>query len=95
VEVPARRFRLEFLPLEQERYFLLADERALSGEALQPVLAMLASEAFRAEVDHLPGYAAQDTGRVLTLDEAFATAPTVAAPARPAKRPRYSRSSAR
>lgn len=84
VEVPARRFRLEFLPLEQERYFLLADERALGTDALQPVLAMLGSEAFQAEVDRLPGYAARDTGRVLTLDEAFATeAAGVARPPRP------------
>ncbi len=85
VEVPARRFRLEFLPLEQERYFLLADERTLASEPLQPLLALLGSEPFRAEVDRLPGYRARDTGRVFTLDEAFAA--TVPPPAgRPRRR---------
>lgn len=72
VEVPARSFRLEFLPLEQERYFLLADERTLQTEALQPLLALLASPGFQADVARLPGYEARDTGRVMTLDEAFA-----------------------
>jgi molybdate transport repressor ModE-like protein len=87
VEVPARRFQLEFLPLEQERYFLLADERTLASDALQPLLQQLGSEAFHAEVDALPGYRARDTGRVFTLDEAFAAAHAPAArPAPP--RPR-------
>jgi molybdate transport repressor ModE-like protein len=85
VEVPARRFKLEFLPLEQERYFLLADERTLAAEPLQPLLALLASEAFRAEVDRLPGYRARDTGQVFTLDEAFA-APVAPAAGRPRRR---------
>jgi molybdate-binding protein len=89
VEVPARRFKLEFLPLEQERYFLLADERTLAAEPLQPLLALLGSDAFRAEVDRLPGYRARDTGRVFTLDEAFAVPAAPAAPALPpAGRPR-------
>jgi molybdate transport repressor ModE-like protein len=72
VEVPARSFRLEFLPLEQERYFLLADERTLQTEALQPLLTLLASPGFQADVARLPGYEARDTGRVMTLDQAFA-----------------------
>lgn len=85
VEVPARRFKLEFLPLEQERYFLLADERTWATETAQALLALLAGEAFHAEVDALPGYRARDTGRVLALDEAFAGAPA-AAVARPRRR---------
>ena len=72
VEVPARSFRLEFLPLEQERYFLLAEERTLQTEALQPLLTLLASPGFQADVARLPGYEARDTGRVMTLDQAFA-----------------------
>jgi len=88
VEVPARSFRLEFLPLEQERYFLLADERTLQTEALQPLLTLLASPGFQADVARLPGYEARDTGRVMTLDEAFAGTGTPARPQPAARRRR-------
>jgi molybdate transport repressor ModE-like protein len=91
VEVPARSFRLEFLPLEQERYFLLADERTLQTEALQPLLALLASPGFQADVARLPGYDARDTGRVMTLDEAFAGTGTPARPPPAARRRRGAR----
>lgn len=85
VEVPARRFKLEFLPLEQERYFLLADERTLTYDPVQPMLQVLASEAFRDEVHGLPGYRARDTGRVFTFEEAFASA-AAPTPERPRRR---------
>lgn len=91
VEVPARLFKLEFQPLAQERYFLLADERTLQAEATAPLRTLLASEAYRNEVDRLPGYESRDTGRVMTLDEAFGGETT---PARPRRAP-YSRSSSR
>jgi molybdate transport repressor ModE-like protein len=73
LEVPAREFKLEFLPLQQERYFLLCDQRALDGAALPPLLALLRGAAFRQRVDALPGYSAADAGAVQPLDEAFAS----------------------
>jgi molybdate transport repressor ModE-like protein len=71
LEVPAREFKLEFLPLQQERYFLLCHERALDGPALPPLLELLRGAAFRRRVDALPGYSAEHAGEVLQLDEAF------------------------
>lgn len=71
VETPARSFGLEFLPLENERYFLLCDTQALHGARLQPVLDVLRGEAFRRAVDQLPGYDGRGAGTVLELEEAF------------------------
>lgn len=79
VEVPAREFKLEFLPAQQERYCLLCDARSLDGPDIARLLELLRSEAYRAAVNRLPGYAADNAGTVTTLDEAF---PTLVPPAR-------------
>jgi molybdate transport repressor ModE-like protein len=71
VETPSRRFGLDFVPLVSERYFLLCDAEALDSPALQAVLSILCSADFRQSVDALPGYSAQDCGKVLTLAHAF------------------------
>lgn len=73
VEVPAREFRLEFLPAQQERYCLLCDARGLATPEVGHLLELLRGEAFRQAVDRLPGYAALDAGSVATLDEVFPT----------------------
>lgn len=80
VEVPARQFRLEFLPLQLERYFLLCDDEALAQPGMQQVLELLRGEAFRTAVDRLPGYRAEDAGQVLRLNESFATLADAAPP---------------
>lgn len=85
VEVPAREFRLEFLPLQQERYFLLCDVRNLETPGVQDLLDTIRSADFRAAVEGLPGYAADDPGRIATLEEVFASLP------RPARAPRAAR----
>jgi molybdate transport repressor ModE-like protein len=73
LETPARQFRLDFVPLANERYFLLCRAAALELPAMQQLLAMLRDPAFHATVDALPGYRAADSGRVTPLREAFAT----------------------
>jgi len=73
VETPARQFKLDFIPSQRERYFLLCDERSLEREDVQGLLDLLGGAAFKSAVDALPGYQADDAGRVFTLDEAFAT----------------------
>lgn len=75
VETPARQFKLEFIPNQMERYFLLCDERALDTPALQQVLNILRSDAFKAAVNQLPGYQAEQSGSVLELGEAFGPLP--------------------
>ena len=71
LETPARQFKLDFVPLATERYFLLCRQATLSSPAMQPLLEMLRSEAFRAAVDALPGYSPGQIGRVTPLREAF------------------------
>jgi molybdate transport repressor ModE-like protein len=71
LEAPARHFKLDFISLASERYFLLCREASLSGEALQQVLATLRSAAFADTVNALPGYHAVNTGRVTPLADAF------------------------
>ncbi len=72
VETPARHFKLDFIPLASERYFLLCHEQALATPHLQAVLGILDSDAFKAAVNELPGYDAMHTGRVRPLSQAFA-----------------------
>ena len=64
VEVPAREFKLEFIPCHQERYFLLCKAAALDAADVQRMLEALRSASFRAAVDALPGYAADESGTV-------------------------------
>lgn len=64
VEVPAREFKLEFIACHQERYFLLCRAQALETAEVQRMVETLRSEAFRAAVDGLPGYAGDDCGAV-------------------------------
>lgn len=73
VEVPAREFKLEFLPLHQERYFLLCDSRSLDSADLRGLLEVLRSDAYRAAIDRLPGYEADEPGSVVALEAAFPT----------------------
>lgn len=71
VEVPAREFKLEFLPAQQERYFLLCDERNIDSPGVTHLLAVLRGAEYRAAVDRLPGYDASAAGKVATLETAF------------------------
>lgn len=86
VETPARQFKLEFIANQVERYFFLCDEKAFGLPAIQAMLVILRSPGFRAAVDSLPGYQADESGQTVELDEAFATLRTKAG-ARPAPRP--------
>lgn len=71
LEAPARRFKLDFIPLQTERYLLLCDERSLELPHVQQALQIMASDDFRQTVDRISGYAAEGAGRVMTLAEAF------------------------
>jgi molybdate-binding protein len=72
VETPARRFKLEFLPLATERYFLLCNQSDLERPHLQAVLKVLNSDEFQFAVNQLPGYTAAHCGQVSTIHDAFA-----------------------
>ena len=74
VETPARHFKLDFVPLQTERYFLLCEERTLETPAMQEMLAIIRSDEFKAAVNRLPGYQANETtGLVTPLRPTFTT----------------------
>ena len=71
LEPPARHFRLDFIPLANERYFLLCRTAALETPGLQAVIAALRDPVLRAVLDGLPGYDATGAGTVTPLSDAF------------------------
>ncbi|WP_234985982.1 substrate-binding domain-containing protein [Pseudogulbenkiania subflava] len=77
IETAARRFDLDFLPLQTERYFFLVRRATLDHPALQSMIAALQSAEFRHDIGQLPGYDGAQSGAILSVDEAF---PELAAP---------------
>ncbi len=80
VEPPARQFRLDFVPIAKEQYFLLTLARSLDRPEIRDLLALVRGSAFDALVADLPGYAAPLAGEVATIAEVFPDFDTVAAP---------------
>ncbi|MEP6504106.1 MAG: substrate-binding domain-containing protein [Betaproteobacteria bacterium] len=72
LERPARHFKLDFLPLATERYFAICRRDALDRPEIAQALEILRGDAFRAEVDALPGYRAHSSGEVHVLADVLA-----------------------
>lgn len=62
LEVPARRFGLDFVPLVSERYFFVCRDAFLEAPALHAVDGILRETPFRHEVALLPGYDPREAG---------------------------------
>ncbi|EJN02014.1 substrate-binding domain-containing protein [Herbaspirillum sp. YR522] len=71
VQTASQRFGLEFIPLVRERYFFALPSASLHDPLIRAVIDTLQSDAFRNVVNNLAGYDATDTGRIITLKEAF------------------------
>jgi len=71
LETPARHFKLDFIPLASERYFLLCSAATLAEPLMQTALQRLRDPAFQEQVNRLPGYDARHAGRVAPLADAF------------------------
>lgn len=71
VQTAAQRFKLDFIPLIRERYFFAVPNESLEQPQMQRVISVLRSESFRSVVNQLPGYDAADTGKILSMTEAF------------------------
>ncbi len=71
VETGARRFDLDFVPLLTERYFFVCREPLLTDPRFTPILEVMQSAVFHAEVDTIAGYDAALTGQIQTAAEAF------------------------
>lgn len=67
----AMRFRLDFVPLAVERYFLAFQRSAARGPALQTFLDVLRGRDFAQRVGRLPGYDATKAGSRAELDAAL------------------------
>jgi len=71
LEPPARQFRLDFVPIATERYFLLCRQAEQATPALQAVLATLRDPAMREALSELPGYDPAALGEVRPLREVY------------------------
>ena len=71
VQTAAQRFGLPFIPLVKERYFFALDKAAQTRPAMKTVLALMQSPAYRSSVASLVGYEAGETGRLLSVADAF------------------------
>jgi molybdate transport repressor ModE-like protein len=71
VQTAALRFGLHFIPLVRERYFFALPSAELNRPPVKPVLALLNTPSCRAAIAALVGYDAAETGRVLSLGDAF------------------------
>ncbi len=69
IELPARQFGLDFIPLHMERYMLLCDASRIDTPAVQHMLSLLQSPGYLHAISQLPGYAADHPGRVQLLHE--------------------------
>ncbi|RJG27296.1 substrate-binding domain-containing protein [Massilia cavernae] len=74
VRTAAQRFGLDFIPLVRERYFFAMRLDAAGEPLMRQFIAILQTPEYHARVDELTGYDAADTGRILSLDEAFGAA---------------------
>jgi molybdate transport repressor ModE-like protein len=75
VQTAAERFGLEFIPLLRERYMFALRSESLDDPLMHRVLAIIRSPPYREAVDSLPGYDGEDTGKILSLAEAFGQGP--------------------
>lgn len=71
IQTAAQRFGLPFIPLVRERYFFAMNKASLNEPAMKTVLTLMQSPAYRSTVASLSGYEAGETGRVMTVPEAF------------------------
>lgn len=91
IEAAAAAFGLGFVPLAQERYAFVCHKPALEHPAVRALRALLAGPAWATQLAAMPGYAADQPGRVLRLTEALPWwDEIVGAPQRHAARPRCS-----
>ena len=67
IEAAARARGLDFVPLLQERYYLVCLKEALEEPPIASLRALLRSEAWQRELAALPGYAPWRSGEVLSL----------------------------
>lgn len=72
VETAARQFNLGFVPLVNERYFLVCDQDTLGTAPAKNLLAVISGAEFRYRLSEIPGIDCLQCGAVQSVTEAFA-----------------------
>ncbi|MBA4743239.1 MAG: helix-turn-helix transcriptional regulator [Azoarcus sp.] len=73
VRTAAHRFKLDFIEIARERYFIACNASAMKSAAVRGMLDIMQREDFHAAVAALPGYDGREAGLVMTPDEAIPT----------------------
>jgi molybdate transport repressor ModE-like protein len=71
IEPAARQFKLDFVPMVQERYMLVCPKDTLRLPAVRELIALLQRPEFAAQLAAVPGYAPDGPGTVAPLKEIF------------------------
>jgi molybdate transport repressor ModE-like protein len=71
IEPAARQFRLDFVPIIQERYLLACHKDSLQLAAVRELIELVQRPAFHQQVDGIPGYEPDEPGRLATVAEIF------------------------
>ncbi|ABD70581.1 transcriptional regulator of molybdate metabolism, LysR family [Rhodoferax ferrireducens T118] len=67
IAAAAQQAGLDFVPLADERYHLVCLKSALTQPGIQSLLKLLQTPAWQAAMAHIPGYAATQSGEVLSM----------------------------
>ena len=71
VQAAAAQFGLHFIPLASEQYWMVCRADAVTQEAVQRFLAVLADTEFRSSISQLAGYSEQGAGDLIDLETVF------------------------
>ncbi len=71
IEPAARQFKLDFVPMVQERYMLACHKDSLRLPAIRELITLLQQPPFAALIGAVPGYAPDNPGQVVPLKEIF------------------------
>jgi molybdate transport repressor ModE-like protein len=71
VETGARQFKLDFIPVVSERYFLVCSRQSLELPLMRNVLEVITGAQFRAQAANLPGIDVAQAGTTLSVAQAF------------------------
>jgi putative molybdopterin biosynthesis protein len=71
IEAAAHQYRLGFVPLATERYYLVCLKESLDTPGMVALRTYLASASWQAWLNTQPGYAADQSGQVLALTKAL------------------------
>ena len=72
IEPAARQFKLDFVPMVQERYMLACHKDSLKLPAMRELVTLLQQPAFAGLMEAVPGYALDAPGQVAPLKDVFA-----------------------